>query len=117
MSNEPPYTAPVAPTDFAIAPEHRGDFLIGLLDVLAHLGLAARLAGVVTAEELTSSMNEIIKGIDHQSERCGEPKDSPSALARKLPARLLGQVFAMPFAGERRFGVVAGGKAEPPEAA
>ena len=30
-----PFTAPVAPIDFAIAAEHHGDFVVGLLDVLA----------------------------------------------------------------------------------
>ena len=116
--SEPPFTPPVAPRDFAIAAEHQGDFIIGVLDVLVHLGLAARLAGVVTADELVHSMNEIIKGIDHQSERVGEPKDSPEQMARKLPARILGQLFAMPFTGERKFGVVVGGRGpEPPEAA
>jgi hypothetical protein len=111
--SENPFTAPVAPHDFIIADEHRGDFLTGLLDVLAHLGLAARLAGLVTAEQLSSAMADIVKGIDHQSERVGEAKDSDKNMARKLPARILGQVFAMPFQGERKFGVVVGGKTEP----
>lgn len=116
--SEPPFTAPVSPHDFTVAPEHIGAFLTGLFDVIVHVGLAMRLAGMVTADELASSMKDIVDGIDHQSERVGIPKDSDAQLARKLPARLLGKIFAMPFQGERKFGVVLGGRGpEPPEAA
>ena len=103
--------------DLWVAAEQRGDFLMGLFDVLLHVGLALREAGFVSTEGLVGAMDGVCRGIDRQSERLGLPKDGPDQIARKLPAKILGEVFAMPCAGERSFSVIAGGKTEPPAGA
>jgi hypothetical protein len=100
-------------SDFTLPHANIGDFLVGIIDVLAHMGLAAIVSGVIPREALIEACAELEREIDHQAERTGISADPASRAARKLPAQVLGRRFAMPIAGERDFDVVVGGKLAP----
>jgi hypothetical protein len=93
-----------------VAREYFADVLVGVIDVLFHMGKQLEYAGFFTREQVAKFMGEIEAGIDRQAERLGHPKDQPNPEARKLAASILRRAFETPLLGERKFGLVTGGK-------